>query len=90
MGDVFRSTPITVGTPSVFYDDMRDATNQFAVHRSNHVRTSAKGNRLITAGANDGQMHAFRTSDGTEAWSFIPPNLLPKLKSIAQAPSRPP
>ena len=85
LGDVFRSTPITVGTPSVFYDDMRDATNQFAVHRSNHVRTSAKGNRLITAGANDGQMHAFRTSDGTESWSFIPPNLLPKLKSIAHS-----
>jgi hypothetical protein len=85
LGDVFRSTPITVGTPSAFYDDMRDATNQFAVHRSNHVRTSVKGNRLITAGANDGQMHAFRTSDGTEAWSFIPPNLLPKLKSIAHA-----
>ena len=83
LGDVFRSTPITVGTPSVFYDDMRDATNQFAVHRSNHIRTSAKGNRLITAGANDGQMHAFKTSDGTEAWSFIPPNLLPKLKSIS-------
>ena len=35
------------------------------------------------AGANDGQLHAFRTSDGAEVWSFIPPNLLNKLKDIA-------
>ncbi len=85
LGDVFRSTPITVGTPSAYYDDPRDANNAFAAHRSSHVRSSANGKRLITAGANDGQMHAFKTSDGTEAWSFIPPNLLPKLKSIAHA-----
>jgi type IV pilus assembly protein PilY1 len=82
LGDVFRSTPITVGTPSAFFDDIRDATNAFAAHRTNHVRTSAIGNRLIVAGANDGQFHAFKTSDMTEAWSFIPPNLLSKLRYI--------
>jgi type IV pilus assembly protein PilY1 len=38
---------------------------------------------VILAGANDGQMHAFKTSDGEEAWSFIPPNFLPRLKNIA-------
>jgi len=82
LGDVFRSTPITVGTPSAFFDDIRDANNAFAAHRTTNVRTSAAGNRLIVAGANDGQFHAFKTSDGSEAWSFIPPNLLSKLKNI--------
>ncbi|MEQ8180909.1 MAG: PilC/PilY family type IV pilus protein [Smithellaceae bacterium] len=85
LGDVFRSTPITVGTPSVFFDDGRDANNQFAAHRSSHVRTSANGYRLIVAGANDGQFHAFKTSNLTEAWSFVPPNLLTKLKNISHA-----
>ncbi len=85
LGDVFRSTPITVGTPSAFFDDTRDGNNQFAAHRSSHDRTSLLGNRLIVAGANDGQFHAFKTSDLTEAWSFIPPNLLTKLKNIAHA-----
>jgi Tfp pilus tip-associated adhesin PilY1 len=85
LGDVFRSTPITVGTPSAFFDDGRDINNQFAAHRSSHVRTSASGNRLIVAGANDGQFHAFKTSDLTEAWSFVPPNLLTKLKNISHA-----
>ena len=87
LGDVFRSTPITVGTPSAYFDDLRDtgsSPNAFAQFRSNHVRTSNPyTGRLILAGANDGQLHAFRTSDGSEAWSFIPPNLLSRLKLIS-------
>ncbi len=82
LGDVFRSTPITVGTPSAFYYDARDANSEFNDHRTNHPRTSTNGYRLIVAGANDGQMHAFKTSNGSEAWSFLPPNLMSKLKNM--------
>lgn len=89
LGDVFRSTPITVGTPSAYYEDARDTASPsaFSQHRSNtdHVRTSANGKRIVTVGANDGQLHAFKTGDGSEAWSFIPPNLLPRLKLISHA-----
>jgi type IV pilus assembly protein PilY1 len=86
LGDVFRSNPMTIGMPSLTYDDFRDAQpSAFAAFRTNHVRASSKGNRLIVAGANDGQMHAFSTFDGSEVWSFIPPNLLSKLKTIAHA-----
>jgi len=80
LGDVFRSTPITVGTPSPFYEDKRDLNNQWGAHRTSHHRSSVAGNRLIVAGANDGQFHAFKTGDGTEAWSFVPPNFLTKLR----------
>lgn len=83
LGDVFRSTPITIGTPSAFYYDMQDTSNAFTQFRADHIRSSANGKRIILAGANDGQMHAFLTSTGAEAWSFIPPNLLSKLKNIA-------
>lgn len=54
---------------------------------------SAKGNRdeLILVGSNDGMLHAFQagtsTGDGgydegtgVEVWSFIPPDMLPKLQ----------
>ena len=85
LGDVFRSTPITVGEPSPYFDDIRDASDPtaFSQHRDDHLRkTSPYSGRLILAGANDGQLHAFRTSDGHEAWSFIPPNMLPRLKLI--------
>ena len=80
LGDVFRSTPITVGTPSAFYYDARDANSEFNDHRTNHPRTSTNGYRLIVAGANDGQFHAFKTDNMTEAWSFIPPSIQPSGK----------
>lgn len=96
LGDVFRSTPMTIGSPSPYYYDLRDTStctwsdsgvtktgNAFDCFRAAHQRTSAGGNRLILVGANDGQLHAFKTLDGSEAWSIIPPNLLPKLKNLA-------
>jgi hypothetical protein len=83
LGDTFRSNPITVGTPSLYYRDFRDGTNAFSAYRTMHARTSANGKRIVVAGANDGQLHACRTDTGAEAWSFIPPNVLNKLKDIA-------
>jgi type IV pilus assembly protein PilY1 len=35
-------------------------------------------------GSNDGMLHAVKDSDGTEAWAFIPPDLLPKLKNMVE------
>ncbi len=37
---------------------------------------------VIFAGANDGMLHAFDDSDGSELWAFIPPNLLNKLQAL--------
>ncbi len=37
---------------------------------------------VIFAGANDGMLHAFLDSDGSELWGFIPPGLLDKLKLL--------
>lgn len=85
LGDIFHANPVTIGTPSFSYEDLRDANNAFATFRSANVRTSANGKRIVVVGANDGQFHAFRTSNGSEAWSFIPPNILPKLKNIAHS-----
>ncbi|HET6459359.1 MAG TPA: PilC/PilY family type IV pilus protein [Syntrophales bacterium] len=93
LGDTFHSNPVNVGTPNPFFEDTRDTnytytcnsvvTNAFGKFRCDNTRTSANGLRLIVAGANDGQFHAFKTSDGSEQWSFIPPNLLPQLQYLA-------
>jgi type IV pilus assembly protein PilY1 len=40
---------------------------------------------MIFVGANDGMLHAFKDCDGSEAWAFIPPDLLPVLKYMATA-----
>ncbi len=97
LGDIFRSSPITIGTPSVFYNDNRDMNNiytcgtspaninAYAKFRCEHPRSSANGARIVIAGANDGQFHAFKTNNMSEAWSFIPPNLLSKLNNISHS-----
>jgi Tfp pilus tip-associated adhesin PilY1 len=85
LGDIFRSSPITVGTPTPYFRDNIDTTSPTAYDsfRATNLRSSDNGKRIIVAGANDGQLHAFKTSNGTEAWSFIPPNFLHKLKNVA-------
>jgi len=85
LGDIFRSSPVTVGTPTPYFRDNFDPRNPSAYDdfRVTNARTTANAKRIVVAGANDGQLHAFRTSDGAEVWSFIPPNFLHKLKNIA-------
>lgn len=85
LGDIFRSAPVTIATPSSFYNDTRDSNSAFATFRTSNERTSANGKRTIVIGANDGQIHAFLTGTGEEKWSFIPPNMLSKLKNIAHS-----
>jgi Tfp pilus tip-associated adhesin PilY1 len=90
LGDLFRSNPITVGSPSAYFEDFRDLStpSAFSQHRTNHLRVSSDppSGRIVVVGANDGQIHAFKTANdvtgGSEAWSFIPPNLLSRLKLI--------
>jgi type IV pilus assembly protein PilY1 len=83
LGDIFHANPVTISSPSLFFNDPRDQNRAFGVFRNNHQRTSSNGGRIIVAGANDGQLHAFETGGGTERWSFMPPNLLPKLNELA-------
>lgn len=88
LGDVFHASPLSIGTPNgLFYDQYDSNTDPtqkaFNKYRQNHIRSSTDGTRLILLGANDGQLHLFKSQDGTEVWSFVPPNLLPKLKYIA-------
>ena len=85
LGDIFHSNPITIGTPNPYYIDPRDSNGAYAQYSSNNVRTSANGNRIIMAGANDGQFHVFRTLDGLEEFSFIPSNLMLKLQYLAHS-----
>ena len=89
LGDIFHSSPISIGTPSPYFSDIVDqgSTKAYNTYREDNERTSANGKRLIVAGANDGQFHVFRTGNladggGTELWSFIPPNLLTRLKGL--------
>jgi type IV pilus assembly protein PilY1 len=85
LGDIFHSNPVTVGSPNPLFADLQDHNNAYDQFSANHQRTSANGQRVVIAGGNDGQLHGFRTSDGTELWSFIPPNFLTRLQNVAHS-----
>ncbi len=89
LGDVFRSTPITVGTPSSYYEDTRDCNNRFSTHRSGHTRTSANGNRLIIAGANGGHSMPSRQATAPRPGVSSRRASLTKLKNMTHSSSHP-
>jgi type IV pilus assembly protein PilY1 len=80
LGDIFHSNPIVIGSPSTYFIDPL-SPNAFSTFRTNEQNRQW----IVLAGANDGQFHAFDTGTGSELWSFIPPNLLPKLQYLAHS-----
>ena len=90
LGDIWHSTPVVITSPSAYFSDAIDQSipKAFDTFRSNHQRPSG-GGRVVVTGANDGQFHVFETQGMTQKYSFIPPNLLPKLQLIAHKVLRP-
>lgn len=86
LGDIYHSSPVTVGPPRVDLAD--EAYNEFR-------RLPRVANRptVVYVGSNDGMLHAFVVEDftdpdtgrrytaGEELWGFIPPIMVPKLES---------
>ncbi len=78
LGDTFHSNPIVFGSPSGNFIDFF-SPDSFSTFRTLHQSRE----KIVVVGANDGQFRAFSVSNGDEKWSFIPPNLLPKLQYLA-------
>lgn len=76
LGDIYHSTPLVVGKPPFNFDD-----GLFPAKYSDFTKGISRGT-LIYVGANDGMLHAFNDSDGTEKFSVIPKDLLGNLKNI--------
>jgi len=81
LGDIYHSNPVTIDPPSIYFNDIRSWGAFDSFRLANKTREW-----LVVLGANDGQVHAFSTGDLAEKWSFIPPNLLPKLKLVSHYP----
>lgn len=73
LGDIIYSTPLVVGPPKFHYSE-----HDYQSFKNDHRDRDA----TIYVGANDGMLHAFDASDGSERWAFIPENLLPSLKTL--------
>ena len=73
LGDIIYSAPSVVGPPRSFFFD-----NDYQTFKSNNLNRST----MIYQGANDGMLHAFNATDGSEAWAFIPEYIRPYLRNL--------
>ncbi len=71
LGDILHSKPLILNYTTFDYVANPTSETNCSVNKS-----------VIYAGANDGMLHAFKDCDGTEAWAFIPSDVLPTLQYL--------
>jgi type IV pilus assembly protein PilY1 len=76
LGTILRSTPVLVGPPAALFEepDYRE------------FRDTKRGRQdVLYVGANDGMLHAFDPTDGTELFAYVPESLFPRLSDLARS-----
>ncbi|RYZ92058.1 MAG: transcriptional regulator, partial [Moraxellaceae bacterium] len=95
LGDIVHSSPLVVGTPKSAYDRFY-GDDTYTTFRTQY----ANRRNVVYVGANDGMLHAFNLGKfdastgqyiadanyalGAELWAYVPFNLLPHLKWLAE------
>jgi len=84
LGDIMHASPYFVGKPSARFDLIYGDTSYWDYYWDDDQQNRRA---VLYAGANDGMLHCFdATNDATrgeEVWAYIPYNLLPHLKWLA-------
>ncbi|WP_260295700.1 pilus assembly protein [Sedimenticola hydrogenitrophicus] len=74
LGDIVHSTPVFVGSPDVGWPDAAPfptaSPNRYSDFKA--AQLASPREKMIYVGANDGMLHGFAASDGTEKLGYIP------------------
>ncbi len=87
LGDIYHSQLAVVGKPDAPIASQKHYENTEAFYRHNNKylgfkARNSKRKEMVYVGANDGMLHAFNSSNGTEGWAFIPPTMLQNLSKL--------
>lgn len=74
LGDITNVVPVGVGKPI----NPRDGLSGRGTYREDFVNRDS----IVYTGSNDQMLHAFDFASGTELFAYIPPDLLPNLKTL--------
>lgn len=74
LGDATESKPAYIAKPTFSYTDAGYST--FVANQTGRAGT-------IYIGTNDGMLHAFNASNGSERWAFVPTAVIPNLWKLA-------
>jgi len=80
LGDIMHANPVFVGKPSARYDVIYGDQSYWDFYWTASVQNRTQ---VLYAAANDGMIHCFDAASGEELWAYIPYNLLPHLKWLA-------
>lgn len=69
LGDFINSDPLYIGPPGRFYSDTFDVAPYSTFRTTYQNRTG-----MVAIGANDGMMHIFNSSTGSEILAYVPGN----------------
>ncbi len=78
LGDLVGSRPVYVREPRRAYGD--PVTPSYFDFKNN----SANRQPVVYIGGNDGMLHAFNATTGSEMWTFVPRTVLPRLYKLAE------
>lgn len=70
LGDILHSKPLLVNYKTYTFNKLNERTCE------------GQNETMIYVGTNDGQFHAFKDCDGSEAWSYIPWVQMASLKNL--------
>ena len=76
LGDIVDTPPLYLGKPTFAYNDLGYNTWKNDTARQSRGAT-------VFVGANDGMLHAFNATTGTERWAFVPTPVMPDLHWLA-------
>ena len=75
LGDIIDSVPTVVGPPNQAYTDAGYST---------FTANNSARQEIVYQGANDGMMHAFSATTGTELWAYIPNLVMANLNALTR------
>jgi type IV pilus assembly protein PilY1 len=79
LGDIVASSPTFVGPPNARLPDTLES-----VRYSTFVTAQASRTKMVYAGANDGMLHGFNATTGSEMLAFIPKAVFPNLRDLTR------
>ncbi|MDO9090977.1 MAG: PilC/PilY family type IV pilus protein [Burkholderiaceae bacterium] len=86
LGDIVNSSPVLVkDSLDMQYDFLPSTTAGRSTYRE-YLRNKKNRGAQIFVGANDGMVHGFDDSSGTETFAFIPRALLGELRHLSEIP----
>ena len=81
LGDIVNSDPLFVSEENFGYDKLSGDEGTFYV---DYVAGKSSKTPVIYVGANDGMLHAFKASDGSELFAYVPGLIYANLPSLTK------